>query len=349
MHFLLFCLSVCWSIHLHAETELVDRNLTKMPLWASSSVSAALLVFVISVAPSFLVQTEAGCSCSTAPPKVKGLAIHPCGWNSKRKILLLFSSSIMSDSATPWTAACQASLSFTISRSLLKVTFIELVMPPISSSIVPFSSCLQSFPASGSFPVSQLFPSGGQSIGASASASVLLMNIQGWFPQTLLWPRWEWQDNWERRLGPAQTPYYYCLFFKSGNLPDHRQKGSLEVKGLWCEEMLYPEASLVESFWVKRFECTHARSLRYTKYGLWTKANQNDWPKKNHKKRPIEDIQIAIGFHSEILSLPVCLSTHTILFFLSQNTCFITFCLCGNSFLQSQKATALVTDHWSSG
>ena len=54
--------------------------------------------------------------------------------------------------------------------------------PTISSSVVPFSSCLQSFPASGSFPMSQLFPSGGQSIGASASASVLPINIQGWFP-----------------------------------------------------------------------------------------------------------------------------------------------------------------------
>ena len=54
--------------------------------------------------------------------------------------------------------------------------------PTISSSVVPFFSCLQSFPASGCFPMSQLFTSGGQSIRASASASVLLMNIQGWFP-----------------------------------------------------------------------------------------------------------------------------------------------------------------------
>ena len=58
--------------------------------------------------------------------------------------------------------------------------------PTISSSVIPFSSCLQSFPASGSFPVNQLFPPGGQSIGASASASasapVLPMNIQDWFP-----------------------------------------------------------------------------------------------------------------------------------------------------------------------
>ena len=54
--------------------------------------------------------------------------------------------------------------------------------PTISSSIVPFSSCLQSFPASGSFPMSQFFSSGSQSIGVSASASVLPMNIQDWFP-----------------------------------------------------------------------------------------------------------------------------------------------------------------------
>ena len=54
--------------------------------------------------------------------------------------------------------------------------------PTISSSVVPFYSCLQSFPASGSFPMSQLFESGGQSIGASASSSVLPMNIQAWFP-----------------------------------------------------------------------------------------------------------------------------------------------------------------------
>ena len=52
--------------------------------------------------------------------------------------------------------------------------------PTISSSVVPFSSCPQSFPASGSFPVSQLFASGGQSIGVSASASVLPVNTQDW-------------------------------------------------------------------------------------------------------------------------------------------------------------------------
>ena len=60
--------------------------------------------------------------------------------------------------------------------------------PTISSSVIPFSSCLQSFPASWAFPTSQFFASGGQSIGASASASVLPMNIQDWFP--LGWTGW---------------------------------------------------------------------------------------------------------------------------------------------------------------
>ena len=58
----------------------------------------------------------------------------------------------------------------------------------ISSSVIPFSSRLQSFPASGFFPISQFFTSNGQSIGVSASASVLLMNIQDWFP--LGWTGW---------------------------------------------------------------------------------------------------------------------------------------------------------------
>ena len=85
---------------------------------------------------------------------------------------------------TPCTAARQASLSITNSRSLLKLMPTELVMPSnISSYVIPFSSCFQSFPASGSFQMSQFFTSGGQSIAVSASApSVLPMNTQGWSP-----------------------------------------------------------------------------------------------------------------------------------------------------------------------
>ena len=76
---------------------------------------------------------------------------------------------------TPWTAANQASLSLTISQSLLKFMATESLMP---SSVVPFFFCLQSFPASGSFPMSQFCTSGSQSIGASVSASVLPKNTQ---------------------------------------------------------------------------------------------------------------------------------------------------------------------------
>ena len=84
---------------------------------------------------------------------------------------------------TRWPAECQASLLFTISRSLLKLCPLSRwCHPTISSSVIPFSSCLQPVPASGSFLMSHLFASGGQSIGVSASASVLPENIQDCFP-----------------------------------------------------------------------------------------------------------------------------------------------------------------------
>ena len=87
--------------------------------------------------------------------------------------------------ATPWTAARQASLSITNSQSLLKLMSIESVMPS-NHLILCCPLLLTSFPASGSFPMSQLFSSGGQSIGISASTSVLPMNIQDWFPSGLI-------------------------------------------------------------------------------------------------------------------------------------------------------------------
>ena len=85
--------------------------------------------------------------------------------------------------ATPWTAAYQAFLSFTISWSFLKLMSIESVMPCNHLILChPFSFLPQSLPASGSFPMSWLFLSGGQSIGVSPSASVLPKSIQDWFP-----------------------------------------------------------------------------------------------------------------------------------------------------------------------
>ena len=96
-----------------------------------------------------------------------------------------FSHTVMSNSLLPpWTAAQQASLS-PFSRFEQyhhcpnSCPSSRWCHPTISSSVVPFSSCLQSFPASGSFPMSQFFTSGGQSIGASASA--LSMNMYSWF------------------------------------------------------------------------------------------------------------------------------------------------------------------------
>ena len=89
----------------------------------------------------------------------------------------------MPNYATPCNVLHWASLSFTISQSLSHSCPLSWwCHQTISSSVAPFSSCLQSLPASGSFPVNQLFASGCQSIEAWASASVLRMNIQGWFP-----------------------------------------------------------------------------------------------------------------------------------------------------------------------
>ena len=91
--------------------------------------------------------------------------------------------------ATPWIAACQASLSITNSQNLLKLMSIESMMP--SNHLIlccPLYLLHSSFPASESFPVSRLFASGGHRIRDSVPASVLPMNIQGWFP--LGWTGW---------------------------------------------------------------------------------------------------------------------------------------------------------------
>ena len=100
----------------------------------------------------------------------------------KSNFLLLFSHSVMSNSLGPHglehaRLPCPSSTPRACSNSCPLSRWCH---PTISSSAVPFSSCLQSFPASGSFLMSWLFESGGQSIGASAS--VLPMNIQDWFP-----------------------------------------------------------------------------------------------------------------------------------------------------------------------
>ena len=110
---------------------------------------------------------------------VPPLSLHPL----PPLLVVVQSASPVRPFVTPWTAACQSSLSFTISQCLLKLMFIELVTPSNHLILcIPFSSCLQSFLASGAFPMSWLFAPGGQSPGASASGSILPMSIQGWFP-----------------------------------------------------------------------------------------------------------------------------------------------------------------------
>ena len=96
---------------------------------------------------------------------------------------LLFSRSVVSDSLRPrGLQHARLSCPSPSPRACsISCPLSQWCHPTISSSVAPFSSCLLSFPASGFFPMSQLFVSGGQSIGASASASVLPMNIQGWF------------------------------------------------------------------------------------------------------------------------------------------------------------------------
>ena len=105
-------------------------------------------------------------------------------------LCLQFSRSVMSDSLRPHglqhaRPRCPSPTPGVYSNSCPSSRWCH---PTSSSSVVPFSFCLQSFPASGSFPMSQLFASGGQRIGVSASASGLPMNIQDWFP--LGWTGW---------------------------------------------------------------------------------------------------------------------------------------------------------------
>ena len=113
---------------------------------------------------------------------IKGYWIQFPGLYSRAFSSVQFSCSVMSDSLQ------HHGLSITNSQSLLRLMSIKLVMP--SNHLIlcrPLLLRLQSFPTSGSFPMSQLFASGGQSIGVSASVSVLPMNIQDWFSFRMDW------------------------------------------------------------------------------------------------------------------------------------------------------------------
>ena len=107
---------------------------------------------------------------------------------------------------TPWTAAHQTSLSITNSQSLLKLMSIESMMPSISSSVIPFSSCLQSFPASGSFPMSQFFTSGHHIIKNKASLVAQLVKNPPAMQET-----WVRSLGWEDPLEKGKTTHSSIL------------------------------------------------------------------------------------------------------------------------------------------
>ena len=135
----------------------------------------------------------------------------PCLYKFKKRFLLKFCVAMMTPSST-WTSVQFSSVQFShsVMSDSLRPHGLQHARPPcpsptpgvysnscpsswwchptISSSVIPFSSYLQSFPTSGTFQMSQFFTSGGQSITVSASASVHLMNIQDWFP--LGWTGW---------------------------------------------------------------------------------------------------------------------------------------------------------------
>ena len=145
--------------------------------------------------------------------------IYPSGSPRLQRLCLKFSefSSVQLLShvclfATPWTAARQGCLSITSSQSPPKLMSIEsVILSNYLSSVIPFSSCPQSFPASGSFQMSQLFPSAGQSTEVTALASVLPMNTQDWSPLQLT--GWiSLQSKWLSRVFSNTTVQKHQFF-----------------------------------------------------------------------------------------------------------------------------------------
>ena len=131
-------------------------------------------------------------SFSSCPfPSCRSWLLSESFWfHQKKSVSVQFSRSVVSDSLQPhgWQHARPPCPSPTPGVYSNPCPLSQWCHPTISSSVIPFSSCLQSFPASGSFQMSQLFASGGQNVGVSASTSVLPMNTQDWFP--LGWTGW---------------------------------------------------------------------------------------------------------------------------------------------------------------
>ena len=146
-------------------------------MWSKSSSKCLFIVAVPQMSGPYFLTTR-------TPQRSLSHKSVKLGCPISAVVFIQFSCSVMSDSLrphgmqhtrlpcpSPTPAACSNSCPLS-----------QWCHPTISSSVIPFSSCLKSFPASGSFPMSQFFASGGQSTGASVSASVLPMSIQDWFP-----------------------------------------------------------------------------------------------------------------------------------------------------------------------
>ena len=146
--------------------------------------------------------------------------------------------------ATPWIPARHTSLSITNSVHSNSCPSSQWCHPAISSSVVPFSSCSKSLPASGSFPVSQLFASSGQSTGVSAFASVLPKNTQDWSPSE--WTGWNsLQSKGLSRVFSNTTVQKHQFFgtqlSSQSNSPIHTWP--LEEPQPWLEEPLLAKYS----------------------------------------------------------------------------------------------------------
>ena len=176
----------CWVFQICWHIESSTFKASSFRIWNSSTgiPSPPLALFIVVLPKAHLISHSriSGSRWMITPLLLSG---------SWRYILYQFSSvqllSRVRLFSTPWIAARQASLSITNSRSSLRLTSIKSMMP--SSHLIlwrPFLLLPPSLPASGAFPMSQLFAWGGQSIGASTLASVLPMNIQDWFPLELI-------------------------------------------------------------------------------------------------------------------------------------------------------------------
>ena len=172
--------------------------------------------------------------------------------------------------ATPWIAARQAYLSVTNSRGVYSNSCpsSQWCHPAILSSVVPFSSCPQSLPASRSFPISQLFAWGGQSIGVSASASVLPMNTRDLSPSG--WTGWiSLQSKGLSRVfsntSVQKHQFFGTQLSSQSNSHNHRKKHSLDQTDLcWQSKTVLLVTQLMNEILLLFSPSISQRSLTYS-------------------------------------------------------------------------------------